>query len=78
MLNKTDTEITRTKLNQTRWQNAIKLQERMMELVDELRHDNDDDDEDDEEEDFDEDESPEQMELYTLMELYQVIIKEVV
>lgn len=45
-----------------------------MELVEEIRHDKESDDED-EDEDFDEDESPASNELFTLLEVYKVLIK---
>ncbi len=68
-----------------KFEHAMKLQSRMMELVDELRHDNESEEEDITEEDddddddyYDEDEtSPAQEELFLLMELYKVITKDI-
>jgi len=67
-----------------RYKNATKLQDRIMELVEELRHDKetkeceDFEDEKEEDEDWDDDEdNPAHSELFMLMEVYKVITKEI-
>ena len=65
-------------------EHAMKLQTRMMELIDELRHDREIEEESFEEDDedgddyYDEDEvNPAQEELFLLMELYKVITRDI-
>lgn len=57
-------------------ENAIKLQERMMVVLEELRFDNEDE-EDDEEDCEDDDENPAQSEIATLLEVYKTVTKDI-
>lgn len=74
------------KLNCLRLSNAIKLQERMMELCEELRYDKEtiesveessDDEEDDDEDFMDDEESPIREELFLIVEAYKVMTQKV-
>lgn len=61
-----------------RYKHAMIIQQRMMELMVELRHDKlIEENEDDDEYDEDDEDSPASSELYSLMELYRVIIEKV-
>lgn len=73
------------KLNCLRLSNAIKLQERMMELCEELRHDKEtiesveesSDEEEDDEDFMDDEESPIREELFLIVEAYKVMTQKV-
>lgn len=74
------------KFNELRFNNAMKLQTRMMELVELLRHDRvleeentcENEDDDDDWDDEDEENNPAHSELFTLMEVYRTISTRIV